>query len=108
MLSKNQLGFLYMFMSVCAFSIMDLIVKWSEHYPLGQVLFFRGFFGVILYFCLFIYFAIITKGHSLFAFLTAFIIGLSYLHPFLETFFLAHGFIVGLYLRKARKKVINE
>ena len=39
-----------MFMSVCAFSVMDLIVKWSEHYPLGQVLFFRGFFGVILYF----------------------------------------------------------
>ena len=50
MLSKNQLGFLYMFMSVCAFSIMDLIVKWSEAYPLGQVIFFRGFFGVILYF----------------------------------------------------------
>ena len=39
-----------MFMSVCAFSIMDLIVKWSENYPLGQVLFYRGFFGVILYF----------------------------------------------------------
>ena len=39
-----------MFMSVCAFSIMDLIVKWSEHYPLGQVLFFRGFFGIIFYF----------------------------------------------------------
>jgi len=50
MLSKNQLGFLYMFMSVCAFSIMDLIVKWSDSYPLGQVLFFRGFFGVLLYF----------------------------------------------------------
>jgi len=50
MLSKNQLGFLYMFMSVCAFSIMDLIVKWSDSYPLGQVLFFRGFFGVIFYF----------------------------------------------------------
>ena len=39
-----------MFLSVCAFSIMDLIVKWSEHYPLGQVIFFRGFFGVLLYF----------------------------------------------------------
>ena len=39
-----------MFMSVCAFSIMDLIVKWSEHYPLGQVLFFRGFFGLVFYF----------------------------------------------------------
>ena len=39
-----------MFMSICAFSIMDIIVKWSEHYPLGQVLFFRGFFGVLFYF----------------------------------------------------------
>ncbi len=47
MLSKNQLGFLYMFMSVCAFSIMDLIVKWSENYPVGEVLFFRGFCGLI-------------------------------------------------------------
>ncbi len=47
MLTKNQLGFLYMFISVCAFSIMDLIVKWSENYPLGEVLFFRGFFGII-------------------------------------------------------------
>jgi len=26
---------------------MDLIVKWSENYPVGQVLFFRGFFGII-------------------------------------------------------------
>ena len=50
MLSKNQLGFLYMFLSVCAFSIMDLIVKWSDHYPLGQVIFFRGFFGIVLYY----------------------------------------------------------
>ncbi len=39
-----------MFMSVCAFSIMDLIVKWSDSYPLGQVLFFRGFFGLVIYF----------------------------------------------------------
>ena len=47
MLSKNQLGFLYMFISICAFSIMDLIVKWSENYPVGEVLFFRGFFGLV-------------------------------------------------------------
>ncbi|MDC3125855.1 DMT family transporter [Candidatus Pelagibacter sp.] len=47
MLSKNQLGFFYMFISVCAFSLMDLIVKWSDSYPIGQVLFFRGFFGII-------------------------------------------------------------
>ncbi|MFL2878770.1 MAG: DMT family transporter [Candidatus Pelagibacter sp.] len=50
MLSKNQLGFLYMFLSVCAFSIMDLIVKWSDNYPLGQVIFFRGFFGLVFYY----------------------------------------------------------
>ena len=39
-----------MFLSVCAFSIMDLIVKWSDSYPLGQVIFFRGFFGIVLYY----------------------------------------------------------
>ena len=47
MLSKNQLGFFYMFISVCAFSLMDVIVKWSDAYPVGQVLFFRGFCGII-------------------------------------------------------------
>ena len=47
MLSKNQLGFFYMFISVCAFSLMDVIVKWSDAYPVGQVIFFRGFCGLI-------------------------------------------------------------
>ena len=47
MLSKNQLGFLYMFLSVCTFSIMDLLVKWSGDYPTGEVMFFRGFFGIL-------------------------------------------------------------
>ena len=36
-----------MFFSVIAFSLMDLIVKWSDNYPLGQVLVFRSFFGFI-------------------------------------------------------------
>ena len=49
MLSKNQLGFLYMFLSICGFSLMDVIVKWSVDYPIGQILFFRGFFGVVFY-----------------------------------------------------------
>ena len=39
-----------MFISICAFSLMDIIVKWSVDYPIGQVLFFRGFFGIIFYF----------------------------------------------------------
>jgi drug/metabolite transporter (DMT)-like permease len=36
-----------MFLSVCTFSIMDLLVKWSSGYPTGEVLFFRGFFGLL-------------------------------------------------------------
>ena len=47
MLTKNQLGFLYMFLSVCTFSVMDLLVKWSSDYPTGEVLFFRGLFGLL-------------------------------------------------------------
>jgi len=47
MLTKNQQGFLYMFLSVCTFSVMDLLVKWSSDYPTGEVLFFRGFFGLL-------------------------------------------------------------
>ncbi len=39
-----------MFMSICGFSLMDVIVKWSVDYPIGQILFFRGFFGIIFYF----------------------------------------------------------
>ena len=39
-----------MFISICAFSLMDIIVKWSVDYPIGQVLFFRGFFGIVFYF----------------------------------------------------------
>ena len=36
-----------MFLSVCAFSIMDLIVKWSEEYPLGEVLFFTSYLDLL-------------------------------------------------------------
>ena len=41
-----------MFISICAFSVMDLIVKWSENYPVGEVLFFRGLIGMITIFFL--------------------------------------------------------
>ena len=36
-----------MFSSICAFSMMDVLVKWSANYPVGEVLFFRGFCGLI-------------------------------------------------------------
>ena len=38
-----------MFLSICGFSLMDVIVKWSVDYPIGQILFFRGFFGIVFY-----------------------------------------------------------
>ena len=48
MFSKNQLGIIYMILSVISFSVMDIIVKlMSDDYPTGQLIFFRGIFGLI-------------------------------------------------------------
>ncbi len=48
MVSKNQLGIIYMILSVISFSIMDILVKLlSDYYPTGQLIFFRGLFGLI-------------------------------------------------------------
>ena len=48
MISKNQLGIIFMIFSVISFSVMDIVVKlMSSHYPTGQLIFFRGFFGLI-------------------------------------------------------------
>jgi len=48
MISKNQLGIIFMILSVISFSVMDIVVKlMSSHYPIGQLIFFRGFFGLI-------------------------------------------------------------
>ncbi len=47
LLTKNQIGVLYMVASVICFSIMDICVKWLDYYPVGQVLFFRFFIGFI-------------------------------------------------------------
>ena len=47
MLTKNQIGVMYMIASVISFSIMDICVKWLDYYPVGQVLFLRFFIGFI-------------------------------------------------------------
>ena len=48
MLSSNQIGALYMAISAVSFSIMDILVKiMSDYYPIGEIVFFRGLFGVI-------------------------------------------------------------
>ena len=48
MLSSNQIGAIYMAISALSFSIMDVLVKlMSASYPIGEIIFFRGFFGLI-------------------------------------------------------------
>ena len=47
MLTKSQKAVLYMTGSVVCFSTMDLIVKYLNNVPFGQVLFMRFFFGMI-------------------------------------------------------------
>ncbi len=47
MLTKSQKAILYMVGSVICFSTMDLIVKYLNDVPFGQVLFMRFFFGMI-------------------------------------------------------------
>ena len=47
LLSKSQKAVLYMVGSVICFSTMDLIVKYLNNVPFGQVLFMRFFFGMI-------------------------------------------------------------
>ena len=48
MLSSNQIGAIYMAISALSFSIMDVLVKlMSSIYPTGEIIFFRGFFGLI-------------------------------------------------------------
>jgi len=46
-MSKNILGLFYMLVSVTFFSLMDILVKVTDEYALGQILFFRSLFGLI-------------------------------------------------------------
>ena len=46
-MSKNHLGAVYMIMSVLFFSFMDILIKITDEYAVGQVMFFRATFGLI-------------------------------------------------------------
>ena len=46
-MSKNHLGAVYMVMSVLFFSLMDILIKITDEYDVGQTMFFRAFFGLI-------------------------------------------------------------
>ena len=46
-MSKNHLGAVYMIVSVLFFSFMDILIKLTDEYDVGQTMFFRAFFGLI-------------------------------------------------------------
>ena len=46
-MSKNHLGAVYMIVSVLFFSLMDILIKVTDEYDVGQTMFFRAFFGLI-------------------------------------------------------------
>ena len=51
-MSKNILGALCMVASVTFFSLMDILVKVTDDYAVGQILFFRALFWFITIFFL--------------------------------------------------------
>ena len=46
-MSKNHLGAIYMILSVLFFSFMDILIKVTDEYDVGQIMFFRALFGLI-------------------------------------------------------------
>ena len=46
-MSKNHLGAVYMIVSVLFFSCMDILIKITSEYDVGQTMFFRATFGLI-------------------------------------------------------------
>ena len=46
-MSKNRLGAVYMILSVLFFSFMDILIKVTDEYDVGQIMFFRALFGLI-------------------------------------------------------------
>jgi len=46
-MSKNHLGAVYMILSVLFFSFMDILIKVTDEYDIGQIMFFRALFGLI-------------------------------------------------------------
>ena len=45
--SQNQLGGICMILSVLFFSLMDILIKITNEYDVGQVMFSRALFGLI-------------------------------------------------------------
>ena len=45
--NQNHLGGIYMILSVLFFSLMDILIKITDEYDVGQVMFCRAIFGLI-------------------------------------------------------------
>lgn len=58
-----------------------------------------GLLGIILYVLFFCFIYYITKGYIFIFVFSASVVGLSYLHPFLESIFLVNGILLGLFYK---------
>ena len=45
--NQNYRGGIYMILSVLFFSLMDVLIKVTDEYDVGQVMFFRAVFGLL-------------------------------------------------------------
>lgn len=67
-----------------------------------------GLAGLVSYTLFFTIFYFLTKGYYFIYLLAVFVVGLSYLHPFLESIFLVNGILLGLYYHKNLNKEENQ
>jgi len=76
-----------------------------SHLLITMILGQFGIVGAILYVLFFTYCLFTGSGRALIFMIAAFVVGLSYLHPFLESIFLVNGILLGLNHRKPFKNV---
>ena len=62
-----------------------------------------GFVGSLIYFLYFYIHYMLFSSRILYIFIPMFISGLSYLHPFLESFFIANAIVIGLEVKRLQK-----
>lgn len=62
-----------------------------------------GFIGTLIYFLYFYLHSLLLSSKNLYSLIPLFIAGLSYLHPFLESLFIANAIVIGLEVKRLQK-----
>jgi hypothetical protein len=78
-----------------------------SHLLIPMVLGQFGLIGFYIYFLYFAYILYLSKGSLLIFYGVLAMVGLSYLHPFLETIYFANGLLLGIYYKYWKENIIN-